>query len=87
CQYNSNVIKNNIFYKGTAYEGTKTNIAISNNITSDPKFVNSGVDFHLQTGSSAINSGINESAIGSEDLDGNTRIQGGIVDCGCYEKQ
>ncbi|MFT8342204.1 choice-of-anchor Q domain-containing protein [Clostridium beijerinckii] len=87
CQYNSNVIKNNIFYKGTTVAGTKTNIAISNNVISDPKFVNTGVDFHLQAGSIAINAGLNGSDIGSVDLDGNSRIQGNTVDCGCYEKQ
>ncbi|SHK15500.1 Right handed beta helix region [Anaerocolumna jejuensis DSM 15929] len=87
CQYSSNVIKNNIFYQGTAFEGTKTSIVISNNVTSNPKFVNPGVDFHLQADSAAINAGVNDSDIGSVDLDGNTRIQGGTVDCGCYEKQ
>ncbi|WP_315074678.1 choice-of-anchor Q domain-containing protein, partial [uncultured Clostridium sp.] len=87
CQYNSNVIKNNIFYKGTAFQGNEANMVISNNITSDPKFVNPGVDFHLQASSSAINAGLNESDIGLVDLDGQTRIQGNTVDCGCYEKQ
>lgn len=87
CQYNTNAIKNNIFYKGTAYEGKKTNIAISNNITGNPLFVNPGTDFHLQAGSSAINAGVNETETGTTDLDGNARIQGGTVDCGCYEKQ
>ncbi len=87
CQYSSNVVKNNIFYQGTAFEGTKTSIVISNNVTGNPKFVNPGVDFHLQTDSAAINAGVNDKDIGPVDLDGNTRIQGGTVDCGCYEKQ
>jgi hypothetical protein len=85
CQYNSNIIKNNIFYKGSAYEGDKTNMIISNNITTDPKFVNPGVDFHLQTGSSAINAGVNDGNIGTTDLDGNPRVNASTPDCGCYE--
>ncbi|MDS0526032.1 right-handed parallel beta-helix repeat-containing protein [Clostridium sp. SHJSY1] len=88
CQYNSNVIKNNIFYKGSSiYEGDKTNLNISNNITTDPKFVNPGVDFNLQTVSSAINSGLNDSNIGMADLYGNPRVNGSAPDCGCYESK
>jgi hypothetical protein len=85
CQYSSNIIKNNIFYGATDYYGTTTSIVISNNITSDPSFVTTGSDFHLKTTSSAINAGVNDTYVGSTDLDGNTRIQGGTVDCGCYE--
>ncbi|MDP4145866.1 MAG: right-handed parallel beta-helix repeat-containing protein [Bacillota bacterium] len=87
CQFNSNVIKNNIFYGGEAYYGDKGNIVISNNITSDPRFVKTGSDFHLQANSSAINAGINDNNIGSVDLDGKKRIVGKKVDCGSYEKQ
>lgn len=87
CQFNSNFIKNNIFYEGTAFSGDENNIIISNNITSNPKFVKEGVDFNLQANSPAVNAGVNDKAIDSVDMDEKKRILGEKVDCGCYEKQ
>jgi len=56
------------------------------NITNDPAFVNPLLgDFHLQTNSPCINSGLNAYAPGATDLDGNPRIVGGTVDIGAYE--
>ena len=58
----------------------------SNNITSEPLFVNlAGGDLHLQPTSPCINAGLNASAPGPVDLDGNPRIVGGTVDMGAYE--
>ena len=60
----------------------------------DPKFVNSPTslvaptilgDFHLQAQSIAINNGLNSLVKSEKDLDGNPRIQNGIVDMGAYE--
>lgn len=56
---------------------------IDGNISEDPLF--SG-DFHLYCGSPAINAGDNQaSGIPKFDLDGNSRIQDGIIDMGAYE--
>jgi hypothetical protein len=86
CQVASNVIKNNIFYIGTEFEGTRTGITISNNLNTNPDFVNASAnDFRLQSNSGAIDKGANDSLAGTLDLNGNNRIMGGIVDIGCFE--
>jgi parallel beta-helix repeat protein len=79
---------------GPAYGGWCTVPAGNTaNISADPKFNNpSGGDFHLQSGSPAIDTGFNP-APGSftTDLDGNPRIQNAtgasepVVDMGAYE--
>lgn len=54
----------------------------------DPLFVNPAAgDLRLQAGSPAINAGDNGVGPGVVDLAGNTRIQGGRVDLGAYERQ
>ena len=59
----------------------------TNFIGGDPQFVNSGAgDYHLDSGSPAINSGTN--GVSSErpaDLDHAGRIAGFVTDRGCYE--
>ncbi len=61
----------------------------SGNTTNDPRFVNSaGQDFHLQSTSPCINTGLNQDwMIGATDLEGQPRKDrvSGIVDMGCYE--
>ncbi|MCB0053497.1 MAG: cadherin-like beta sandwich domain-containing protein, partial [Caldilinea sp.] len=63
-------------------------------ITSDPIFVapiaatdapTTTGNYRLQAGSPAIDSGDNSAVAVSTDLDGNARIQGGVVDMGAYE--
>lgn len=61
----------------------------SSNVTSDPMFSNAAAsDFRLQSTSPAIGAGdpnTPQSAVGSVDYAGNTRIQGGRIDIGAYE--
>lgn len=55
-------------------------------ISGDPGFVVPGTDFHLQTGSPAIDAGVNTiSAVVNVDFDGIARPQGAGYDAGAYE--
>jgi hypothetical protein len=57
----------------------------TNQIGADPKFANaSSYDFHLQSGSPAIDSGITLAAV-TTDIDGTTRPQGTALDLGARE--
>jgi len=81
----TNEVINNICYKGTFLEGRQGNNRVSNNLTSNPRFVNmSAGDFHLQGSSPAIDAGSSVDC-GALDLDGKPRIAGRAVDLGCYE--
>lgn len=56
----------------------------------DPRFVDpSKNDYHLQSGSPAINAGtaVGAPAVGTEDLDGEARKHGSRIDAGCFEKR
>jgi hypothetical protein len=56
------------------------------NFANAPLFVNpAGGDLRLQSNSPCINAGANASAAARDDLDGNPRIAGGIIDLGAYE--
>lgn len=64
----------------TAYAGT------NGNISADPLFLDPARNFHLLTGSPAINAGNNSAPnLPAMDFDGNARITNGAVDMGAYE--
>ncbi len=79
---NSNVTYNyNLYYNGTPA------VTGPNDIVGNPLYVNpAGGDFHLQSGSPAINSGTSNLAP-SNDFAYNPRPVGGAVDRGAYELQ
>ena len=59
----------------------------SNSVFADPQFVNPGSgDFHLKPTTSVRGKGENlgPDVVGSQDLDGFSRVQGGKIDIGCY---
>jgi hypothetical protein len=61
---------------------------VGGSISNEPLFVDlAGGDFHLQSNSPCINSGVNSYVGVATDMDGNPRIQGGTVDMGAYEYQ
>ena len=52
----------------------------------DPQFVNTSIgDYHLKSGSPAINAGTPATNAGSKDRNGDNRVVDGIIDIGCYE--
>lgn len=90
---------NNLFYRpGSEYpiqvNGVDRKISElssfgSNNLSADPKFVDpawgSTGNYHLQTGSPALNTGTSSGAP-AYDLEGTSRPQGSAVDMGAYEQ-
>ncbi|MBX4999664.1 RTX toxin [Rhizobium lentis] len=91
---NSNVVwANNNTYNGTAgQDSVRTDggnamptAANGNKLGVDPKFLGaSSDDFHLGSGSPAIDGGTAKYGLGSVDLDGDARVVG-TVDMGAYE--
>jgi hypothetical protein len=78
-------VRNNIVYQSGGIQNQGVGTVLSNDLTTDPKFVNpAGADFHLQAGSPAINAG---TAVGivTTDFDGLPRPQDTFVDIGAYE--
>jgi hypothetical protein len=80
------IVCNNIIYGNGegpyANEGSPT---LSNNLTSNPSFVNASAgDFHLQAGSAAIDRGMTLANVRT-DLEEHRRPQGGGYDIGAYE--
>ncbi len=85
------VIDHNLSY-GNAYGdyslrsgGSDFSYTLGSTVTSNPLFVSDSSDFHLQTGSPAIDAGLTLSAV-TFDLDGTARPQGGAYDIGAYER-
>ena len=78
-------IKNNIIRVGGKAIGDGGGTTISNNLTTDPMFVDAGnANFRLKAGSPAINTGLALSEVAT-DMDGTSRPQGGSYDIGAYE--
>ena len=83
------IVKNNIVYgNGSAITNWgDPGAVISNNLTSDPMFVNASAnDFRLQSTSPAIDAGVTLSAVPT-DFNGIARPQGSRYDIGAYEYQ
>jgi len=84
-----NALINNIAYQngtGNIYNGNGAANTLSNNLTTDPLFVNSASnDFHLQSTSPAINAGVSTAPVVTTDFDGISRPQGSAYDIGAYE--
>ena len=79
------VIKNNIAYQGpTLISNSGSGTIMSNNLTIDPKFISSS-DFHLQSGSPAIDAGANLGSPYNIDFAGNGRPKGLSYDIGAFE--
>ena len=78
--------RNNISYSNTVNINNKgSNTTLSNNLTTDPLFVNAaGSDFHLKSGSAAINKGITLSEV-LDDYEGTPRPAGASYDIGADE--
>ena len=85
--WSGNVVQNNIVF-GNAIDSVDTTgsaTRASNNLTSDPQFVNAaGNDFHLQSTSPAINAGAILGAPYNVDLDRVTHPIGCCYDIGAY---
>src|SRR5262249_5336155 len=79
-------VANNIIQMGAVFDtppagGTFTN----NKINTNPLFVNTATfDYHLQTGSPAIDAGLTLTMV-SNDFEGHSRPQGPAFDIGAYE--
>lgn len=77
-------IQNNIVYLSGGITGF-SNAVVSNNLTTDPGFVNAGAaDFHLSASSPAIDIGITLTEV-AVDISGIVRPQGVAYDIGAYE--
>jgi len=76
----------NLIYGVTGVMSDPTGCSVgANQIGVDPKFVNAaGNDFHLQSGSPAVDSGMTLAAV-TTDIDGNARPQGSAFDLGARE--
>jgi len=84
----NNYVRNNIVYNnGAGISDSGTGDTVSNNLTTNPSFVNAaGADFHLQSTSAAIGYGMDVSADGiTTDFDGVSRPTNGTWDAGAYE--
>jgi hypothetical protein len=85
------IIRNNILFSNSKDINITSKVPVAqitqdHNLTTDnPLFVNpAGANFHLQSGSPAINSGTSLNAP-TTDFDGNSRPQGAGYDIGAYE--
>jgi hypothetical protein len=83
----NSIIKNNILYNngGGIVDWGATGTIQSNNLTTNPQFVNASAnDFSLQAGSPAIDAGVTVSVV-TTDMKEVSRPQGTTYDIGAYE--
>ena len=81
------VVRNNIIYQnnGGNFNNFGSNTAVSNNMLTDPKFVDAASrNFRLQSGSGAIDAGVALSNV-TTDISGTARPQGSSYDIGAFE--
>jgi len=81
------IVRNNIVYGNAGGDITDggSNTTLSHNLTTDSKFVNPAAgDFHLTSGSPAIDAGVSLADVPT-DFDGTPRPQGSGYDMGAYE--
>ena len=85
-QANGTIIKNNIFYGNLqAVINNGVGTSLSNNLTTDPKFVSLGnYDFRLQSTSPAIDAGASITEVAT-DIIGTPRPQRATYDIGAFE--
>ena len=86
ASFASTVISNNLAYGvSKVMSDGNQGATVKSNVFADPKFVSpSGFDFHLQSGSPAIDTGLIFAAI-TKDLDGAPRPLGASYDIGAFE--
>jgi parallel beta-helix repeat protein len=79
-------VRNNIVYQsGTPINNSGSSTVMSNNLTTDPRFVNaSASDFRLQSASPAVDAGMTLAAV-TDDIMGVARPQYSAFDIGAYE--
>ncbi|MGH8605663.1 MAG: choice-of-anchor Q domain-containing protein, partial [Gammaproteobacteria bacterium] len=79
-------VRNNIAYQNDAFDIlTESGNIVDHNLTTDPLFVNEATrDFHLQSGSPAIDAGSSDGAP-ANDYDNVSRPKGAAFDIGAYE--
>ena len=81
----NNVISNGVLLFAEKNVGASGLILADNLEKTDPKFADpAAFDFHLQSGSPAVDAGIALSSVAT-DYDGRVRLRGGRVDIGAYE--
>lgn len=81
----TNIVVNNICYRGSYLNGTIGKNTVSGNYTKNPQFVNTTTwDFHLKPGSPVIDAGI-AADYGETDMAGSKRVKGKAVDLGAFE--
>ena len=85
--YAPRTICNNVHGNGLDYAVMADQTGINGNISSDPLFLDSGWDFRIAATSLCRDAGWNAvPGLPSTDFRGAPRIENGVVDMGCYER-